>query len=239
MCPGVTPPADSACVPSVSFVGGASHSTTRAAPTNTSFCAILNDLHVDVCSPPKPPPAPPSLCLADVPPGSVIHHLLEEQDRDGSRLTSSPPDFPFRLQSDQLEHTTLDELPASLSVSDSVVRVVGCLRVFGLQLDSHSSVTTRQSGSASSLIDGGVNICVIGDLSIMVGIVDIHPLPITVAIKDSNTSVDDCCAKRGFIPLTVSDGSIHWQIIFFESMRPRRSSPPRQSLLPATFLSPG
>jgi hypothetical protein len=108
----------------------------------------------------------------------------------------------------------LNELPASLLVSDSVIRVAGCPRVFGLQLDSHSSVTTQQSGSTSSLIDGGANICVTGDLSIMVGIVDIPLLPITVAIKDSDTSVDDCCTKCGFIPLTLLDRSIHWQIIF-------------------------
>jgi hypothetical protein len=49
----------------------------------------------------------------------------------------------------------------------------------------------------------------------MVGIVNIPPLPITVAIKDSDTSINDCCTKPGFIPLTLLDRSIHWQIIFF------------------------
>jgi hypothetical protein len=65
------------------------------------------------------------------------------------------------------------------------------------------------------LIEGGANICVTGNLSILVGVVDIPPLPITVAIKDSDTSIDNCCTKRGFLLLTISNGSIHWQVTFF------------------------
>jgi hypothetical protein len=49
----------------------------------------------------------------------------------------------------------------------------------------------------------------------LVRVVDIPPLPITVAIKDSKPSINDCCTKQGFLPLTILDGSIHCQVCFF------------------------
>ncbi len=44
--------------------------------------------------------------------------------------------------------------------------------------------------------------------------INIQPLPITVAL-DNKVTLDDCCTKRGFIPLTLADGSIHWQICYY------------------------
>jgi hypothetical protein len=31
------------------------------------------------------------------------------------------------------------------------------------------------------------------------------------------SSVDDCCTKRGFIPLALSDGTIHWQLCYYSA----------------------
>jgi hypothetical protein len=64
-------------------------------------------------------------------------------------------------------------------------------------------------------MDGGANICVTGNLSSLVGIVDIPPMPITVALAGEDTSMDNCCTKRGYHPLILNKGSIYWQICFF------------------------
>ncbi len=193
MCPGDSLPADFACFPSVSFVDGTTPSSPRAdhtdlAPTDKAS----EDLHVDALPPAEPPPDILPL-TANNPPGFVIHHLFQDQDRSPS--PTNPFNFPFSLHSNAIEQSSLAELPTPPSVSDSVIRVVGCPRVLGLQQDSQSSVIVCQSDKPSLLIDGGVNICVTGNLSILVGVVDIPPLPIMVAIKDKESSIDDCCTK--------------------------------------------
>jgi hypothetical protein len=40
-------------------------------------------------------------------------------------------------------------------------------------------------------MDAGANICMTGDLSILADVVDIPPLPITVALNRNSTSLDD------------------------------------------------
>jgi hypothetical protein len=142
-------------------------------------------LHVDDLPPPKPLPVP-----TEDSPGSVIHRIIQDQEHPSS--PSSPVDFPFSLRSNAIKQSFLAELPAPPLVSDSIVRVVGCPHILGLQQNSQSSVKIRPSNTPSLLIDGGTNICVTGNLSILVGVVDIPPLPITVAIKDSKISIDNC-----------------------------------------------
>jgi hypothetical protein len=66
-------------------------------------------------------------------------------------------------------------------------------------------------------MDAGVNICLTGDLSILADAVDIPPLPITVALDGNGSSLDDCCTKKGYIPLTLSDGTIHWQLCYYSA----------------------
>ena len=66
-------------------------------------------------------------------------------------------------------------------------------------------------------MDGGANICLTGDLSILVDVVNIPPLPITVALNGEGVTYDDFCTKQGFILLTLMDGSIHWQLCFYSS----------------------
>ena len=66
-------------------------------------------------------------------------------------------------------------------------------------------------------MDAGANICLTGDLEILADVVDIPPLPITVALNGNGSSVDDCCTKRGFIPLALSDGTIHWQLCYYSA----------------------
>jgi hypothetical protein len=64
-------------------------------------------------------------------------------------------------------------------------------------------------------MDGGANICVMDDLSTMVGVVEIPPMVITVALAGTDTSQDNCCTKQGYTPLTCSDGSIYWKLCFY------------------------
>jgi hypothetical protein len=66
-----------------------------------------------------------------------------------------------------------------------------------------------------SLMDGGANICITGILGLLVDVVTIPPIPISVATKTGSISVDDCCTKRGLIPLTLSDGSIYYQPCYY------------------------
>lgn len=96
---------------------------------------------------------------------------------------------------------------------DSATRVVGSPRVFGLNHDSSSYIQVRHT--STSLMDAGVNICLTGDLNLLVDVVNIPPLPILVAVQGVSPSLNDCCTKQGYLPLQLSDGSTHWQLCFY------------------------
>jgi hypothetical protein len=40
-------------------------------------------------------------------------------------------------------------------------------------------------------------------------------MPILVAIAGEAISLDDCCTKRGYTPLTLEDGNIYWQLCYY------------------------
>ena len=96
---------------------------------------------------------------------------------------------------------------------DSVTRVIGSPRVFGLKHDSSSYVRIQKS--LTSLMDAGANICLTGDLHLLVDVVDIPPLPISVALAGDAPSLDDCCTRQGYLPLQLLHGSTHWQLCFY------------------------
>jgi hypothetical protein len=66
-------------------------------------------------------------------------------------------------------------------------------------------------------MDAGANICLTGDLSILANAANIPPLPITVALNGNGSTVDDCCTMKGYIPLTLSDSTIHWQLCYYSA----------------------
>jgi hypothetical protein len=209
VCPRDSMPADSACVPSISSVNGTTLSPPHADFLDSpSLGPVPVDLHLDEPPPPEPPPAP-----TDYPSGSIIHHLIQDQVQPPS--PSNPFDFPLSLRSSAIKQCSFAELPTPPSVFDSVVWVFGCAQVLGLHLDSQSTIQICKSDTSLLLIDEGTNICITGDLSTLVRVANIPPLAITVTIKDSKTSVNDCCMKQGLLPLTILDGSIHWQVCFF------------------------
>jgi hypothetical protein len=87
----------------------------------------------------------------------------------------------------------LAELPSFPSVMDSITRVVGSPQVFGLRSNSLLYVQVKQT--STSLIDGGVNICLTGDLNLLVNVVDIAPLPISVAVSGEDITLDNSCTQ--------------------------------------------
>jgi len=67
----------------------------------------------------------------------------------------------------------------------------------------------RVSDMASTLIDGGSNVCITGDLNTLLDVTDITPIDISVALDGVPSSVDDKITKRGLLPLTLSDGTTY------------------------------
>ena len=104
---------------------------------------------------------------------------------------------------------------------ESVTRVVGLPRVFGLKGNEHSYAKVTRAAipmdaiDNPSLMDGGANICITGVMSLLVDVETIPPLPISVATKSGSISLDDCCTKRGLIPLQLSDGSVYYQPCYY------------------------
>jgi hypothetical protein len=65
------------------------------------------------------------------------------------------------------------------------------------------------------LIDGRANICITGLLDLLVEVVSIPPLPISVATMAGGISMDDCCTKKGFLPLTMDNRSSYYQPCYY------------------------
>jgi hypothetical protein len=120
---------------------------------------------------------------------------------------------------DSLQHTD------TVSPSASVIRLVVNPRVFGIKGDCGASVRIKDW----LLMDAGANICLTGNLTILADAVDIPPLPITVALHGDTPTVDDCCTTKGYIPLTLSDGAVHWQLCYYSANAVKPSSPHRLS----------
>jgi hypothetical protein len=114
--------------------------------------------------------------------------------------------FPFDLMDAGGDTTFNIILPGSLwgplSVC-SVKRVVTCLHVLGFCGDGSSYARINltamvSSESLGSLIDGGANICLTGDLSLLTAVVAIPPMPISIA-PQGETTVGNCCTACGKI----------------------------------------
>ena len=163
--------------------------------------------------PPKTVPCFPQGSLSD--PGILI--------RPASPTT--PFEFPFPMAFDEAPTSFSSDLDTLRLPMDSVTRVVGLPRFFGLRGDngSYARVTSRvnntstgpASGCSLSMMDGGANICVTGLLELLVDVEPIPPLPISVATKTGTISLDSCCTKKGLLPLTLDDGSVYYQPCYY------------------------
>ena len=132
----------------------------------------------------------------------------------------TPFEFPFNLPRNYTP-SCFDETTSLCMPMDSVMRVVGLPWVYGLKGDEGSYVKVMHSArhldprDHPSLMDGGANICITGILGLLVDMETIPPLLILVATTSDSFSLDDCCTKKGFIPLTLLDGSVYYQLCYY------------------------
>jgi hypothetical protein len=137
-------------------------------------------------------------------PSSLLEFPCDPTTTSPSKSLSTTPG-PLILQ--------IVELPDFPLVMDSLTRVVGYPRIFGLKSNSSSYVQVRRL--ATLLIDGGANACLTGDLDLLVNLIEIPSLPILVAINAENSTLNNSCTRQRYLPLTLSDGSTHWQLCFY------------------------
>ena len=120
------------------------------------------------------------------------------------------------LHYDKDVETPLAQLPPIGSPLDSVTHVVCCPRVCGVSSEDRSSVKIQcTSNLLGHLIDGGSNVCVTGDLHILLDATNITPISISVALDGVPSSVDDKITKRELLPLNLSDGTTYFQPCFY------------------------
>ncbi len=177
--------------------------------------------HVDPSSPAELPPSPPDpdhydMPHSDISPGSVLDNIMRGHNCPWS--PSTPFEFPF------YNHLALH--PRSPAIPDSIndkplipttfgQRHSGGHDTSGLWDQGQQAVNSSNQSTDWSHMDAGTKICLTGDLSILADVVGIPLLPIMVALNGNGSSLDDCCTKKGYIPLTLSDGTIHWQLCYY------------------------
>jgi hypothetical protein len=59
------------------------------------------------------------------------------------------------------------------------------------------------------------SICITNALSLLVDVVDIPPFTFSIVQDGTTPSIDDCCTKRGLLPLPMADGSLYYQPCYF------------------------
>ncbi len=171
--PGATPSESSSRIPSVSFASCDAGGSPLDPPGDSNHTGEppVPSLHALEPPPPKPPPG--SL-TSDLPDGSLIDHIL----RNNACPSSPTCPFEFPINVTPLTGTTapdpdlrpsalrLAELPDFPLVMDSITHVVGSPRMFGLRTDCSSYAQVKRT--SATLIDGGANICLTGDLNLLV-----------------------------------------------------------------------
>jgi hypothetical protein len=132
----------------------------------------------------------------------------------------TPFEFPFNMPTDPtIPGMDKDLLP--YKPMDSVMHVVSLPRVCDLKCDNDMVARVTRLAVAMdalnnpSLMDGGANICITGILSLLVDVESIPPLPISVATTSGSISLDDCCTKRGLLPLTLADNLVYFQPCYY------------------------
>jgi hypothetical protein len=65
------------------------------------------------------------------------------------------------------------------------------------------------------MVDGSSNVCVTGDLGILLNVIDISPIAILVALDGGPSSLDDCITKQGLLPLALANGLTYYQTYFY------------------------
>jgi hypothetical protein len=63
--------------------------------------------------------------------------------------------------------------------------------------------------ASSSLADGGANVCITNDPTLLVDIIEIDPIPLGMVV--GNKSMSSFCTHNGFLPMPLRDSSTHYQ----------------------------
>jgi hypothetical protein len=147
--------------------------------------------------PPSEPPPPP--CQTDFPPGSLAHNLLRPHTR---KIAS------VHWQGDSV----CSDQP---TLVDSITHIIGSPHVYGITGTDATLVKIAPSGNSCPLIDGGSNICVTGDLQLLIDSVDIPPMAISVALDGPPSSFDDTITERGLLQFTLLDGTTYHQPCYY------------------------
>jgi hypothetical protein len=93
--------------------------------------------------------------------------------------------------------------------------MVGSPCVCGINSNDTPLVTVTPTGDTCLLIDGGSNICVTGDLHLLVNLIDILLVAISIVLDGALSSCDDTITKRGLLPLTLSNGTTYYQPYYY------------------------
>jgi hypothetical protein len=135
--------------------------STAPAPQLTTVKSSSNSATY-IFRPPAEPPPINTHCTkhTNIPLGSTITHITN------TPCSSSPntiSDFPYNTTDLAHAQTTFANTTATpISNFATIIRIESSPPVFGLRNDSQSSVHIQQC--SSSLMDGGANICVTGDI---------------------------------------------------------------------------
>lgn len=212
-CIGIDPPVSPSCALDVGQATVSSLMVTQDCPPPVCH-SLRRQCLVEYAVPmEKARPLPPKY----FPQGSIMDPSI--MVRPASPVT--PFEFPFDIQPVCHSPHCYDVDVTPYKPLDCVTRVVGFPRVFGLKGDEGSSakVTRKaaplEANNTPSLMDGGANICITGILSLLMDVESIPPLPISVATTSPTLSLDDCCTKKGLIPLTLADGSVYYQPCYY------------------------
>ena len=144
------------------------------------------------------------------------------------------------LRYDQELESAIAQLPTMPSILDSVTHVVCSPRVCGITSDELTSVKIlRLTDTAGTLIDGGSNVCVTGDLHTLLDVTDITPVSISVALDGVPSSVDDKITKAVscLLPFRMAPHTTKHASIAQTWSKP--SSPPLLSLHQVTCSTTG
>jgi hypothetical protein len=111
--------------------------------------------------------------------------------------------------------SVLAQIPDPPLLLDSVTHVVCSPRVCSIQGDRFYVRINGLAPKSAKMVDGGSNVCITGDLGLLLDVVDINPFAISVALKGAPSSYDDCITKQGLLPLTLADGTTYYQTCFY------------------------
>jgi hypothetical protein len=111
--------------------------------------------------------------------------------------------------------SVLAQIPDPPLLLDSITHVVCAPRVCGIQGNRSYVRINELAPKSAKMVDGGSNVCVTGDLGLLLDVMDIDPFAVSVALEGAPSSYDDCITKQGLLLLTLADGTTYYQTCFY------------------------